>query len=35
MKYVTYENLTKYNNYLKDFISNKVNNLQEMLAYGV
>lgn len=35
MKYISKDNLALYDNLIKDYITNKATNLQEMLAYGV
>ena len=35
MKYISKDNLVLYDNLIKDYITNKATNLQEMLAYGV
>ena len=35
MKYISKDNLALYDNLIKDYIKNKAQNLQEMLAYGV
>ena len=35
MKYISKDNLTLYDNLIKDYITDKATNLQEILAYGV
>jgi hypothetical protein len=35
MKYISKDNLALYDNLIKDYITDKATNLQEMLAYGV
>lgn len=35
MKYISKDNLALYDNFIKDYITDKATNLQEMLAYGV
>lgn len=35
MKYISKDNLTLYDNLIKDYIKNKAQNLQEIFAYGV